>query len=181
MLSLMNEVMWKEIPGHIGYEASEDGRVRSLDAFLDMYWKGKPCKRFRKGRELRQTFNKANGYMYVHLGRDFISTVHALVALTFIGPSEEGQVVRHRNGDKSNNCSGNLVYGSSVENFEDAVHHGTAAVGERHYNAVLNEQLVLEIRERCDAGESVKSVARDIGIKYATALAAKNRRTWAWL
>lgn len=173
--------MWKAIPGYEGYEASEDGGVRSIDRTLDSTFKGRPIKRFYAGRLLKQTKNPDNDYLYVHLGRKHIAAIHQLIALTFIGPIESGQVVRHRDGQRQNNHYTNLLYGSGAANYQDAINHGTAAIGERHYNAILTNEIVLEMRRRFDDGVSVRGVANDLNIKYATALAVKNRSTWAWL
>ena len=42
--------------------------------------------------------------------------VHTLVAQTFIGPSEEGSVVDHKDGNKMNNRLSNLHYLSNMDN-----------------------------------------------------------------
>ncbi len=173
--------MWKPIPDYEGYEASENGEVRSIDRIESYRWKGKDYRRPCKGRTLKQTRNKNNGYLYVHLGRKAIFTVHRLVAWAFIGPQIAGDVVRHRDGDKINNRAENLMYGSGAENYEDAVHHGTMTVGEKHYNAILTEDLVREVRRRAANGEKATKIAKDLGFKYPTILAVVNKRTWRWM
>lgn len=174
----MDGIMWKKIPGHESYEVSDEGEVRSIDREETYRWKGKEYKRPCRGRVLRQTLNKGNGYLHVHLGRKTIYPVHRLVAWAFIGPQADGVVVRHRDGNKLNNHVANLVYGSGSENYEDAVSHGTATVGEKHYNAVLTVEAVLEIRNRAAAGEKASAIARSLDIKYPTVLAVVNRKTW---
>ena len=173
--------MWKTIPGYEAYEVSDEGEVRSIDREETYRWRGKEYKRLCKGRVLKQTRNKGNGYFYVHLGRGVIYPIHRLVAWAFIGPQEEGVVVRHRDGDKTNNRHGNLVYGNGSENYEDAVNHGTMPVGEQHYNSVLTAEIVLDIRRRAADGEKATKIARDLNLKYPTVLAVINRKTWRWL
>ena len=51
--------------------------------------------------------------------------VHAVVAYLFIGPRPPGLMVLHNNGDFRDNRVVNLRYGTAMENFEDAVRHGT--------------------------------------------------------
>src|SRR5215469_14491810 len=97
---------WKPIPGHKGYEASSEGRIRSVPRTL------------RDGRRhggvvLAQQPDK-DGYPTVMLGRKRMRVARA-VQLAFAGPAE----VRHRDGDRSNSKPVNLVWGSRVENEED--------------------------------------------------------------
>jgi hypothetical protein len=173
--------MWKTIPGHLDYEVSEVGEVRSLDRVEHCTWKGKPYTRFRKGCVLKPTLNKETGYLTVHLGRKCARPVHQLVAWAFLGPQDDGALVRHRDGDSTNNHWLNLQYGTGGDNYKDAICHGTAPVGEKHYAAVLTEEVVRKIRCRADAGVPVAKVAREFDVKYATALAVVKRKTWGWL
>jgi len=170
------EQTWKPIPGHEGYEVSDHGQVRSLDRLEPYTWKGKTFTRPAKGRLLKQTVNPQNGYLYVHLGRQRISTVHRLVAAAFLGESE--MMVLHKDGDRQNNRLDNLRYGTGDENYEDGIRHGTAAVGERHYNAIVTVETVREIRARVGAKEKVSVIARSLGLKYPTVLAIASGRTW---
>ena len=51
--------------------------------------------------------------------------VHRLVALAFHGEPEPGQLVRHLDGDQTNNVPSNLAWGTMAENQLDSVRHGT--------------------------------------------------------
>lgn len=51
--------------------------------------------------------------------------VHATICRAFHGPKPEGMEVRHLDGNRFNNAPENLKWGTSLENFEDAVRHGT--------------------------------------------------------
>ena len=117
--------IWKPIPGHEGaYEASDLGRVRSLDRVTDRgrRWKGRlmtPCP-------------LPNDYLIVTLwrdGRQRTPLVHRLVLLTFVGPAPAGTEALHADGDRSNNRLDNLSWGTHSQNQYDQVAHGT------HFNA----------------------------------------------
>lgn len=173
--------MWKTIPGYESYEVSDKGEIRSIDREETYRWRGGEYKRSCRGCILKQTRNKNNGYLYVHLGRGTIFPIHRLVAWAFIGPQADGVVVRHKDGDRLNNQADNLMYGDGAENYGDAVAHGTMPVGEKHYNAVLTLEVVLNIRRRAEGGEKASEIARDLKLKYPTVLAVINRKTWRWV
>jgi transposase len=106
--------------------------------------------------------------------------VHALVALAFIGPRPNGQVVRHLDGDKKNNRPDNLAYGEKWVNAADARRHGTLAVGSRVHTAKLTEATVTELIHRA-ATENYETLAKEFGISYASVSNAVNGRTWQHL
>lgn len=117
-------MIWKTIPGTDGiYQASSDGRVRSLGH--------QTIKGYRKGVVLKQQIGSGNGYPIVRIRIDGrgqqTRTVHSLVMLAFVGPRPEGMEVRHLDGDRRNASADNLVYGTSSENNYDTVAHGRNA------------------------------------------------------
>ena len=113
--------MWKPIPGHAGYEASDQGEIRSLDRWIKEKHSHK-ARYFRRGRVLRQY--TVNGYKTTHLGIAHINKyVHHLVMLAFVGPVPEGLLVCHNNGKKSDNRLSNLRYDTQFGNMSDAVRH----------------------------------------------------------
>lgn len=88
------------------YDASNFGRIRSR--------KG-------KGRILKTVTNQ--GYEQIAFyGKT--RKVHSLVTEAFLGPRPEGLVVRHLDGDHSNNNIDNLRYGTHAENVADMIRHG---------------------------------------------------------
>lgn len=107
---------WRPVLDYEGlYEVSSDGRVRSL-----------PRPRTR-GRILVPRVN-GNGYLQLKLcasGVPLTRKVHQLVCEAFRGPRQEGQVVRHLDGNRLNNCASNLAWGTPSENMQDSVRHGT--------------------------------------------------------
>lgn len=110
----MSEEIWKPIPGWEGlYEVSSLGSIRSLH-------RG-------SGRVLR-TAATAGGYLHLTLARNgskVSAYVHRLVAEAFHGPAPEGHEVRHLNGNQTDNAASNLAWGTSSENHQDTLRHGT--------------------------------------------------------
>lgn len=100
---------WRPIPGHPGYEASDDGLVRSLDR-IDASGKQ------RKGRVLKQRL--ANGYPVVNIGGRTVK-VHRLVLLAFEGPCPKGMEACHYNGNRQDNRIDNLRWATHRHNLRD--------------------------------------------------------------
>lgn len=114
---------WLPIPGYEGwYEASDQGRIRSVDRVVTD----------RRGRQLRQkskVLSQANdnGYRKVALsqnGRLRTFAVHRLVMLTFDGPRPEGMEVHHRNNTRHDNRLENLEYVTPRRNTREAIKAG---------------------------------------------------------
>lgn len=132
MVYLMTEV-WRAIPGYEGsYEASDRGRVRSLDRYIDMPCVPGHCRAHRhlcRGRVLKPGL-KPSGHMSVMLGRAGGSQdVHVLVLLTFRGPPQPDQEARHLNGFPAYNRLSNLEWASRSRNGQDKKYHN----GSRNY------------------------------------------------
>ncbi|MBT2485796.1 MULTISPECIES: NUMOD4 motif-containing HNH endonuclease [unclassified Microbacterium] len=114
---------WKAIPGYEGrYEASDMGRIRSLDRIATLV-DGRTRKQ--RGRILRPTKRR---YWCVCLSevrpRKF-ATVHSLVLAAFVGPRPEGMVGRHLDDNRDDNGLANLAYGTQSDNMLDSVRNGT--------------------------------------------------------
>ena len=101
---------WRVVPEFPQYEVSNTGHVRN-----------RATGRLRK----LQTHRKGHLLIHTYPG-DRVLFVHRAVASAFIG-SVEGLVVRHLDGDPTNNDSDNLAIGTQSENMFDAVRHGTHA------------------------------------------------------
>lgn len=112
---------WRAIPDFEGlYEASDRGRVRSLDRVR--------CDGRRVSGRVLSPGRLSNGYLQVTLRKDNVShqwKVHRAVAAAFHGVRPPNSVIRHLDGDVSNNLPENLIYGTSSENQQDSVRHGT--------------------------------------------------------
>lgn len=119
---------WRAIPGYEGlYEASSEGRIRSLDREVRT---GIDARRVIKGRILSQVPG-AYGYLLVGLylrggGKRRTYAVHSLVVATFHGPRpSEDHECCHWDNDRTNNRASNLRWGTRSENRDDQRRHGT--------------------------------------------------------
>ena len=131
------EVEWRAIPGFPGYEASNDGHVRTLRPY---------------GGVLRVLSEWPNpqGYLTVQLGprgKRTRVTVHRMVMLAFVGPRPPGKEIAHWDGDKTNNALTNLRYATPKENGYDG-NFGVAATARAGLAIVVLYLL-------CALGESV--------------------------
>ncbi len=105
---------WRDVPGYEGlYRVSTDGHVWSCIT----------------SRVLKQGSTGKGNYRTVTLCREgsvHTMTVHNVVTLAFFGPRPpHTPVVRHLNGDPTDNRVANLVYGTHAENVADSLIHGT--------------------------------------------------------
>lgn len=133
------------------YEVSDQGRVRSTDALIEVSASAiAPAHlRRRKGRVLKTTPSSNGNYPTVylwkrHVGRRF--TNHELVLTAFKGRRPEGHEGCHRNGDPTDARLDNLYWGTPQQNAQDKKQHGTHIEGEAIKWAKLTENDVREIR-----------------------------------
>lgn len=167
---------WRAIPGFEGaYEVSDQGRVRSLDRYVEMRSGDKSYPVWRSGRVLRPGF-ASNGYPTVSLCGQ-THCVHELVLVAFVGPRPPGQLCRHLDGDRANSKLWNLCWGTPIENADDAARHGTKVIGERYPTAKLNDDAAREIL-RLRGKVSQSRLAERFGVSPAAVQAVHDRRTW---
>ena len=112
---------WKPVPGFEGlYEASTEGRIRSVDRIIKMYNGGEWV---RKGAVRRTTLNHS-GYLRLSLCKEGIQypfTVHRLIAKTWLENPENLPEVNHKNENKIDNRVSNLEWCDRGYN----IHYGT--------------------------------------------------------
>jgi hypothetical protein len=127
------EENWRPIPGRDGYEASNLGRIRSVDRVIAKRSRsGRIVYAKLKGRVLR--LNKAGSdYLFVSFRRGR-SYVHHLILEAFVGPRPAGRQAAHGDGNPLNNAVANLRWAARKENAADKVRHGTAVLGTRSPN-----------------------------------------------
>lgn len=156
----------KEIPGAPGYWADEEGAI----------WSSK------RGslRKLKLCAN-IHGYLQFETvlnGKRMTARVHALVALTYHGPRPKDLVVRHRDGNQTNNAPINLAYGTPSENQRDRRLHGTSSAGEGNPAAKLSAAEVASIRTRLRYGMRGRALAREHGVSESTISWIKTGKHW---
>lgn len=120
---------WRPVIGHEGaYEASDHGRVRSIDRYVQYELQSGTVVRARRNGRILRPGTKKSGHQYVSLA-DTTHSVHVIVLTAFAGPCPPGMECRHINGNASDNRPENLRWGTLSENELDKVRHGT------HHNA----------------------------------------------
>jgi hypothetical protein len=104
-------------------------------------------------------------------------TIHSLVALAFIGPCPQGQIVRHGTAGYRVNTVANLSYGTRAENDDDTKRDRTRK-GENNPRAKLTWHQVAAIRRSLAAGSEGKAIAREYGVSTSTISGIKTKLFW---
>ena len=121
----MTDPIWKQAPGHAGYEVSDTGLVRRT-RLIDPYGRvvSEACL-------INQSLTgpRKSQYYEVSMGTSEPTVrtrrkVHHLVLEAFVGPRPSGHVGRHLDDDRSNNTRANLAWGTQARNVEDMVRNG---------------------------------------------------------
>jgi len=115
--------LWTPVPGHLGYEVSDQGRVRSVTRRVQR----KNGSYLLTGRVLKQSRSGTPGkdYPAVYMGRGNSRTVHRLVLEAFVGPCPQGLEACHNNGNRYDNRLENLRWDTASNNQRDKRRHGT--------------------------------------------------------
>lgn len=168
---------WKDIADHPGYQVSDKGNARSFHnnrhGITD------------KSHLLKTDYN-SSGYERVCLGSDYRTFVHKLVASAFVPNPNNHPVVRHRDDDRKNNTSENLIWGTQADNIQDCIAHGRF-----HSNIEIAKKAALEkqrkkiIASPVDGGksimyDSITEAGEDLGLNpgnISNVLSGRQRKT----
>lgn len=177
----MSEV-WLPIPGLDFYEASSEGRIRSLDRYREFEGRWGWMRRFHRGRILKPK-PKPNGWGLVYhcfcTDGDVYWQVNRAVCCAFHGPPPSAvHEAAHLDGDTNNNVPENLLWSTPVENASHKIAHGTVMCGERNHAARLREAAVPRIIERYAAGEKSQLLSIEFGVSVGTILGIVCGRRW---
>lgn len=127
-------------------------------------------------------FSGQRGYLHVKFGNTTHSA-HRVVYAWYYGEAPAGVLVRHLNGNRTDNRPENLALGTAKDNSDDSKRHGTFtgdwARGERHYRTKLTDDSVREMRTAYEAGETLLALAGRYGISKSNVSFIVNRKTWA--
>ena len=115
------------------------------------------------------------GYGSVQIGRDQ-RRVHKIVAEAKIGLGLPGMVIRHTCDNRACCNPAHLVWGTMQENALDRELRSP-----RNPRSIFTAREVLRIRDRCDAGENMSEIARELDVTRSTIQAIGSRKTWGWL
>lgn len=157
--------MWKTIDVEPNYEVSDLGEVRNKST--------KQIKSLRLDR---------NGYLRVTLypsGKTY--SIHRLVATAFLFKNE-GDVVNHKNGVKTDNHVDNLEWCTHQENVNHAYETGLNTFrdisGENNPSVKLNRGMVSEIRTQAELGVNWNTLAKMYNVRYNCIKRVVLRITW---
>jgi hypothetical protein len=117
--------IWKIIPDYPAYRVSNFGRVQSSLTKISFGKRGIG----EKWRDLKPQVGR-KGYHFVNLyesntHKSHTCSVQRLITKAFIPNPENKPVVRHLDGNKTNNHVSNLAWGTYKENEHDKKRHGT--------------------------------------------------------
>ena len=170
--------IWKDIPGYEGkYQASTDGRIRSVDRLVraKCHYTGKDFYRRMRGKVLKPGQYCKNGHVSVVLGHGAAGKpVHQLIMNTFVGPVPKGMEVLHINGNPKDNRLLNLRYGTRTENILDVYRQG--GIWRK-----LSVDDVGSIRFGLWCGIKGVELAAMFGVSQDTISKIKNGGSFAWL
>lgn len=157
---------WRPLPGQwseLKYEISNQGNVRSL------YRDRRPCK-----------FGlTARGYSVVWLykgNRKYTkTTVHRLVAQSFVPGQRPGLQINHKNGIKTDNRDENLEWVTPRENVRHAIETGLwvprlhqACKDHTASLRKFDDATVEQIRKRRKSGRLYAEIAEEYGVHTTT-------------
>ena len=149
-----NAEEWRVIPQCLRYEVSSYGRVRHI-----------VTKRVRKF----QPYSRGKRYLGVTFflgGKHKRFQVHRLVYEAFCGEVEDGKQIHHRDLNPANNRVDNLIPVTPRENVRNQT------------TTVLNDDLVMEIRDLDIDGYTVKEIADRFGLNWSTVYDVVRGDTW---
>lgn len=180
----MNDEKWRRIPGWKHYEASNLGRVRSLDRVTGS---GYGSTRTVRGRVLKPTIRttrkRAEAWPSVALYEDGFQKRYAigrLIAAAWLGLdlSDRKQLAYHVNGDPFDNCLDNIAVGTAQDVVDHQARRDAISHGEDRYNAVLSRDDVRTIIDLLAEGVWHKDIASQFGCHAGTIGRIARRETW---
>lgn len=163
----MTKEQWKPVVEYEEYyEISNFGRVR----------------RKQTGKILKPRIS--NGYFLVDLrvcGKRQYHRIHRLVACAFIGlPPSTKHEIRHFDGNRKNNNSNNLSWGTRKDNEYDKIRHNKTNRGQRNGRSKLTSDQVVEIRKLLLQGNLLqRQIADMFNVTRMTISDIKGKRSWS--
>ncbi len=162
--------IWKDVSGYKElYKISNYGKIKRL-----IGWK---CLRER----ILKPGNNGRGHGWVYLyknNRREKYYIHRLVLKAFTGLCPEGMECCHNDGNPGNNFIGNLRWDTHKNNNQDKVKHGTLVYGSKIKQSKLNNQDIIDIRNRYINGEYGTEIAKDYGVKFSAIYKILRHESW---
>lgn len=162
---------WRDIPDCPYYQVSDDGRVRSLERWVNC----NGARVYVRARELTPWL--AVGYPTIHIVRK-TRYLHRIVATVFIPNPLELPEVNHKDGIKTNCHKDNLEWVTRRQNVLHAFDNHLIPRGELRVSSKLTSLDVLDIRSD---SRSYSTLSKVYGVSVATICDIRKRRTWKHL
>lgn len=171
--------IWAGVPGYENsYMISTFGRVKSLPKVVV-----DPNGRVRHYNELIMKQQVVNKYGHLKVSfrknnerKEFL--VHRLVLMSFDRMPVDNEEALHKDGNPKNNFIENLKWGTSKENSQDSLLHGTIARGKDLPQTKLSEDDVIKIRS--DRRTSTE-IANEFNISPRHVRAIKSKIYWKYI
>lgn len=157
---------WLPVPGFLGYEISDRGRI----------WTHKQG----ASRPMKVVVGSL-GYCVVSLYRGSTRRqikVHRLVLEAFVGPCPEGHEAAHLDGVKVHNVLENLAWVTPKENQGHRRAHGTDPCGVRNGRSKLTPTHVADLRALRQSGVMPTELARRFGVAREHIYKVLSRGAW---
>ena len=178
----MKPEIWLPIENFEGwYLASTYGQIQSLDRYIDYIVRGKPARRFSKGRILKPGI-ASNGYPTVNLCKENIQNycIHILIAKTFIPNPDNLPEVNHIDLNKQNNHIDNLEWITSSGNRQHAYDTGAQKPikSKDVWTAKLKEEDIPNILLLLEQGVFQRIIAKQYNVSREAIRDIKLNKHW---
>ncbi len=142
-----------------------------------------------KTKRIMKTFICRQGYENIQLydgkGNKIHTSIHRLVASSFIRNEQDKPVVNHIDGDKRNNNVTNLEWSTTSENNKHAYKLGLSKTpilrGERGGNSKLTEKEAIKIIILRKSGMKIKEIGDMFRVTDTTVSNIYSGKTWSHL
>lgn len=125
-------------------------------------------------------YTRQAGYAWVWDHGKRLGQAHVIVCEMVNGPRPSpSHHARHLCGKGHLGCfsAGCLTWGTAKDNYDDAVRHGTATIGERVGTSKLTEPQVLAIRN-LRGRKTQHQIAREFGVSQSLVSAIQAKQWW---
>lgn len=144
-------------------------------------------------RTLKPVLHEGYGRVSIRVGHGLFKPIKVarIVCEAFHGLRPfDGALVRHLDGNRSNDAASNLAWGTVADNAQDAVQHGTHTgadngrksipkrSGDKCHHAKLTWQQVREMRQRRANGEHIAALAKDYSVDPSRVSCICSGKTW---
>jgi hypothetical protein len=178
----------KDIPGYEGsYAITDDGKVWSYPR--QWQFAKKHCVTGHHNGKFLNQHKHSGGYLMAVLtthSKKRMRYIHRLVAQTYIPNPHSLPEVNHKDGNKKNNHVSNLEWVTRKQNAKHAKKLGVYGVhnparGERHPDARLRDQDVLEMRAIRKFGFTIKVIAHAYSHSWSATREVLTYQSWTHL